>query len=275
MKIKLGTVAPIGFDDFPPKEWLSCMRKLGCEVVQAYRNQKAQIPVQKMREVLALGEMPCDSLHGVFGEEFDPSSPDKRARRFAVDIFKAEGDLVLMLGGSLVVVHCSTIRHEGVSEEERNKRISQLKKSIVELGEFGKEIGVTYAFENLPGYHPVGSDITELVAILEELGAPSTGMCFDSGHANMVGNPVEAVGQTADQMIYMHFSDNSSEGDEHLMPTYGSIDTDALAKAICDINYNGTMMLEVFYSADELKKMIDEGCAERLAKVISIANGQM
>lgn len=272
--VKLGTIAAIGFDDFDPPEWLGCYRRLGCQVVQAYRNQERSISVEQMRDAIASGGMPCDSLHGVFGEQFDPSAPDEQARRFAVDTYKREADVCLALGGNLVVVHCSTIRREGVPPEERLLRVEQLKKSVAELGAFGAGAGIEYAFENLPDYHVIGADITELVGILADAGAPNTGMCFDSGHANMVGDPVAAVTAADGAMIYAHISDNSGAGDDHDMITYGTIDAEAMARAMHSIGYDGTFMLEVFYSADRLRQLIDEGAAERLAKLIRLANGQ-
>ena len=69
-------------------------------------------------------------------------------------------------------------------------------KSISELGQFGLSMGVDYTFENLPGYHAICSDVAELAELLNQTAAPNTGMCFDTGHANMVGDPAEAVGKT-------------------------------------------------------------------------------
>jgi sugar phosphate isomerase/epimerase len=274
MAIELGTVAPIGFDDFPARQWLSCLRRLGCTRVQAYRNQSASVSLEQMRRYIAAGGMPCDSLHGVFGEQYDPSAPQESARHAAVEAFRREGELALELGGPLVVVHCSTVRREGVSAEERRRRVEQLRKSIDELGRFGETLGVRYAFENLPGYHPVGSDVAELAAILEDLAAPNTGLCFDTGHANMVGDAAEALRQTRGQLIYVHFCDNSGRADEHEMPTYGTLDSDALAAALHDVGYSGTAMLEVFHSVEQLEELIADGCADRLARILRIANGR-
>ena len=274
MAIELGTVAAIGFDDFPPAQWLGCFRQLGCTAVQAYRNPAAGVTVEQMTDAVAAGGMRCDSLHGLFGEQYDPSSPDDDARRFAVDTYKAEGELALQLGVPLVVVHCSSIRREGVGPLEHALRIEQLRRSIVELSEFGAATGVQYAFENLPGYHAIGSDVAELADLLVDLAAPHTGMCFDTGHANMVGDPVEAVRKTRGQLIYVHYSDNSGEGDDHEMPTYGTIDSDAMAAALHETSYAGTMMLEVFYPVEKLQRLIDDGCGERLARLLAIANGQ-
>ena len=271
--IRLGTVAAVGFDDFDPPEWLGCWRRLGCQVVQAYRNQQADLSVRQIQDAVAAGGMPCDSLHGVFGEEYDPSCPDEAGRNFAVETYKREAELCTALGGHLVVVHCSTIRREGISPAEHRLRIAQLRESIVELGEFGAGCGIQYAFENLPGYHAIGSDVAELAGVLAEVDAPNTGMCYDSGHANMVGDPVAAARAVGGQMIYAHISDNSGRADEHELITCGTIDAAALAAALREIGYRGTFMLEVFYKADRLRRLIDEGAAERLARLLRIANG--
>ncbi len=272
---QLGTVAAIGFNDFADPAWLACFRQLGCTVVQAYRNQELPISIQQMKDYIAAGSMPCDSLHGVFGEQYDPSAPDEAARRRAVDTFKAEGELALNLGGKLVVIHCSTIRYEGVSPEERAIRIAQFKKSVAELGVFGQSIGAQYAFENLPSYHAIGSDVGELACILKETNAPNTGLCFDTGHALMVGDPALAIRQTRGQIIYVHLSDNSGLADEHEMPTCGAMDSEAVASELFAMRFQGTLMLEVFYPVDHLKHLIDDGLADRLANIVAIAAGKI
>ncbi len=272
--IRLGTVAAIGFGDFEPAQWLGCWRKLGCEVVQVYRNQVGDVSIEQMVDAIAAGGMPCDSLHGVFGEEYDPSSPDEQARIAAVDAYKREAEVCGAIGGKLVVVHCATIRRGGILQAEHDARFEQLGKSIAELGAFGAGCGIAYAFENLPAYHAIGSDVGELADVLTEVAAPNTGMCFDSGHANMVGDAAAAVGETGGQMIYAHISDNSGDGDEHELITRGTIDADALAAALYRVRYEGTFMMEVFYDADRIRELIDAGVGEDLARIIRIANGQ-
>lgn len=274
MAIQLGTVAPLGFGDFPPGPWLECFRQLGCTVVQAYRNPQANLSVSQMRDALAQGQMPCDSLHGIFGEEFDPSCPDESVRRTAMETYKAEGELAMALGGSIVVVHCSTIRRDGVPATERALRVRQLRKSIVDLGRWGQSAGVTYAFENLPSYHVIGADVAELAGMLSELAAPATGLCFDTGHANMVGDPLAAMAQAGDSLIYVHLSDNTGGADDHLMPTCGTLDIDAIARQLHAMHYDGTIMLEVFYKIEQLRPLMDAGLGAKLARMIDIANGK-
>jgi sugar phosphate isomerase/epimerase len=271
--ITLGTIAAIGFADFDPPQWLALYRRLGCRVVQAYRTQEREVSLAEMRDALAAGEMPCDSLHGVFGEQYDPSTPDETQRRWAVDAYRREGELVRQLGGNIVVVHCSTIRREGVPPEERVLRVEQFRRSIAELGAFGQTCGVTYVFENMPAYHAIGADLAELSRIVESAGAPNTGLCFDSGHANMVGDPCAALASAAN-VLYAHINDNDGVADSHDMITCGRIDAPRLARTFRQVGYRGTFMLEVFYRAERLAELLDQGLAERLANLLAIANGE-
>ena len=274
MPAVLGTIAPIGFDDFADPAWMRAMAALGCRVAQAYRRQDAGITPEAMQAYLAAGGLPCDSLHGVYGEAFDPSCPDEAARLAAVETYRSEGRLVRRLGGDLVVVHCSTIRRDGIDAAERAVRMAQLTRSIADLGAFGRETGVRYAFENLPAYHPLGSDVAELAALLRSTAAPNTGMCFDTGHAHMVGDVAKALRAAGDQVIYIHLSDNAASADEHKLPTEGTIPLDALADAIADIGYAGTIMLEVFHGLDRLRQAIDDGLGDRLARFVDRCAGQ-
>lgn len=272
MAVRLGTVAPIGFDTIPVTSWLEHMRELGCEVVQVYRNAQADVSLRQMRDVVAQSHMPCDSLHAIFGEQYDPSNPGESARQFAVDTYKREGDLCLELGGNLVVVHCSTIAADPPTDDQRSARVRQLRQSAIELGEHGSAVGVIYAFENLPAFHIIGSDMPELVDIVSP-GGSHAGICFDTGHANMSGEAGAMLAQTRSLLRYVHLNDNHGTDDDHLMPFEGTLDVEAISRCLCEIGYDGTLMLEVFYDVPRLQRLIETGFSARLARLIDIANG--
>jgi sugar phosphate isomerase/epimerase len=272
--VVLGTVAPIGYEEFASPEWLASLRRLGCSVVQAYRNQAVPVTTRQMVEHILAGGMPCDSLHGVYGGRLDPSSPNEDDRQYTVRALKREGTLVRELGGSLVVVHCSPLMHEpvAVSAEEYAARDGQLRKSIAELGPFGATVGVWYAFENLPGYHPMGSDVGRLAEMLRQVGAPHTGMCFDTGHANMTGDVILAIAAAREQILYVHLCDNDGLADQHLMPGRGTLEMDDVAAGLRAAGYSGTVMLEVFQPADAMAEFVRDGYADRFARFLRIAN---
>ena len=272
-KINLGTVAPIGFDEFPPGQWLARLRRLGCTVVQAYRRQDAGVTVGQMKDYLAAGSLPCDSIHGLFGPPYDPSSTNEAVRQFAVEAYCGEGRLVLELGGSLVVVHCSPRRDPPASPGQYRMQLDCLRRSVAELGAYGERIGVTYAFENLPPYHGVGRDAAELARLLADLAAPHTAMCLDTGHALLSGDAPAAIRAAGRQIAYVHFSDNSGLADEHEMPMRGKLDCDAVADALAAVGYSGTLMLEVFRPIAALDEMIAADYAARLAQIVARASG--
>ncbi len=283
MRPSLGTVAPVGFADFADPAWLGCMKRLGCSSVQVYRNRIGRggdparpVTTREMLDYVAAGGMPCDSLHGLYGNDLDPSHPNEAARRFAVDTFKSEGDLALELGGPLVVVHCSGIVPEGytVSAEEQDLRRRQLRKSAEELSEFGRRQGVRYAMENLPPYHFVGSDVAGLAQLLAELDSPNVGMCFDVAHANLAGDPIQAIRAGVAETIYVHICDNHGKSDDHLMPFLGRIDWRGFAQAMQAGRYTGVLMLEVFPSLAELRRLLDEGIKDKLDNLLRETHGE-
>lgn len=273
MAIQLGTVAPIGFDDFPRGEWLGRLGQLGCTVVQAYRRQDGSVTVSQMKDYIAAGGLPCDSMHGLFGPQYDPSSTDETVRQFAVETYRSEGRLVLELGGSLVVVHCSPKQEAPLSTDEHRVRLDRLRCSVAELGAYGEKIGVTYAFENLPPAYCPGNDPAELAGLLDDVAAPHTAMCFDTGHALMTGDPAGAIAAAGRQIAYVHFSDNDGLADQHKMPTRGKLDCDGIADALAGADYAGTLMLEVFRPVEVLDEMIAANLAGRLAEIVARASG--
>jgi sugar phosphate isomerase/epimerase len=249
--------------------------------VQAYRNRSGNdtahdgpVSLQQMRDAIAASGLPCDSLHGLYGNDLDPSTLDEMARRHAVEVFKQEGDLALSLGGPLVVVHCAGILVNPAGRDERQQRLDQLRRSIEELGAYGQANNIRYAFENLPPYHAIGDRVDELVDLLAGADSSSVGMCFDVAHANLAGDPIAAAGRAGESMIYCHACDNHGRKDDHLMPFLGQIDWMAFAETLRQARYDGVIMLEIFHSLDELKQLIDEGIVEKLNAFLLAAGGR-
>lgn len=274
MPLELGTTAAIGFDDLPPEQLLPLYRQLGCTSVQIHRNTQREVALDELRRALQIGGLPCDSLHGIFGGGCDPSASDEDCRRAAVATYQSEGRLCCELGGRLVVVHPSALCPEGLSPAQRDERWAQLARSVQELGEFGRQIGVRYAFENLPAGYAVGTSVSELGGFLVKLGVPFTGLCLDTGHAHLTDTPAgnaAAVAAAATQLAYVHFNDNDGLADTHDMPTTGSLDCPAVMRSLSQARYQGIVMLEVFYQPEALRQLIDQGLAARLAALLRLA----
>ena len=101
----LSTVAAFGFGDFDPPQMLELYRRLGCTSCQFYRNEANPPAVADVRRITADAGLAVDSIHGVFGEAYDPSSLDESHRRQTVEVYRREAELAAELGGPMVVVH--------------------------------------------------------------------------------------------------------------------------------------------------------------------------
>ncbi|MFW6289247.1 MAG: PAS domain S-box protein, partial [Spirochaetota bacterium] len=134
-------------------------------------------------------------------------------------------ELARRLGGPMVVVHPAPAAPEGhtITPDQRRERLDPLRQSLVELAELGEQLGVVYLVENLPGHYWVGNDPVKLAELLREVGSPWVRMCFDTGHARVVGPVPGMLAHCRDVISYLHVHDNDGRRDNHLMPGDGSI----------------------------------------------------
>ncbi len=130
---------------------------------------------------------------------------------------------------------------------------------------FAKECGVIIATENMWDWNSEKDEACFAAcatpeSFLEHLDAVDDEYfvsCVDIGHAEMKG-----LGTTAPDMIRkigsrvraLHVCDNDRWHDMHIVPFAGSIDFDAVAKALADIEYCGDITLEANHALDGYTK---------------------
>ena len=110
-----------------------------------------------------------------------------------------------------------------------------------------EKYGVKVAIENINFHDGVGfaSDPKTIAKLHDELSNEAFTVCFDVGHVNMVGiDPGEAIRMLGKRIGCLHVHDNDGVHDTHTIPYYGTIDWDAVAKSLADIDYNGTLNYE-------------------------------
>ena len=76
------------------------------------------------------------------------------------------------------------------------------------------------------------------------------GICIDTGHRNLCGDPVDALRIAGSHLITLHIQDNHGEQDEHLLPDLGQIDWTGVSQALKDIDYQGVFMYELIRPED-------------------------
>ncbi|MHC4995888.1 MAG: sugar phosphate isomerase/epimerase family protein [Planctomycetota bacterium] len=240
-------------------------RRAGCTVGQYYRNPNDRPALSDVKSICGDAGLAIDSIHGVFGDAYDPSSPDENTRRFAMDTYRDEAAVALELGGPMVVVHPSPLLAQPPEDPgEVAAHVSPLRQSMEDLARMGEELGVVYLIENLPPNCWIGSDSQALAEMARAIESPHLRLCFDVGHAFINGSIGPQLAGCADLIDYLHIHDNNGQDDSHLMPGDGHIDWRAVGAGIARHGLKSPMMLEVFYLNDRLEDELDSGLRQRL-----------
>jgi len=269
---------------------------LGCTACQYYRKiadpmdaggRRASINVAAARHTAAEAGMAFDSIHGVFGDTIDPTSPDAAHRAACLDVYEDEGRLAVELAGpgAMVVVHPAAINPGRREVEptaaawEGRERLARLMDVAGGLARRGERVGAVYLVENLPFSCAGGHDPAALGEVVRRVGSPAVRMCFDMGHAHItVGTPAcpgagtvaEAFTQCADVVGYLHVHDNDGAADSHMAPGEGGINWEEWAKALRMSGCGATRMLELFHAPEELEARAAAGLAKSLRRWLGV-----
>ncbi|MDD4890068.1 MAG: sugar phosphate isomerase/epimerase [Phycisphaerae bacterium] len=263
--MQFSVISAFGFEDPDPGATLAAWAGLaGVGIAQAYRNPGAALQPEQMRTVASRAGVIFDSLHGVFGPEYDLSSPDESVRNRTMDAYCGEADFARKLGASIVVVHPSPQTADACDDRWRSTRLRQCSRSLDELSEVGDACGLKFLIENMPPGHPVGSDPAELARLVRNTRCGGLGICFDVAHAFLGGDARAGLAECGSLLQYVHASDNSGETDEHRLPFDGRIDWAGVGRGLAGIGYDGPFMLEVFLPAGEVCRQVTAEWVGRL-----------
>jgi len=106
---------------------------------------------------------------------------------------------------------------------------------------------IILAFENLNADDEM-TEITELVELVKAFNSPSVGICYDTGHAHLRGHDLALdIHVMGSYLVATHIADNKGKEDEHLLPFYGTIDWDAVVRALVEIKYAGDLTYECMF----------------------------
>jgi sugar phosphate isomerase/epimerase len=140
--------------------------------------------------------------------------------------------------------------------------IAQNRRTIEELLETSRQVGVGLMLENLPGEFNTPEQLADLLDPL-----PEVGLHLDIGHANLQ-TPANTTGallaRYGPRLRHVHLHDNKGgAADLHLPLGAGTIDVARHVRELKQAGYDGTITLEVFspdrqflaYSAEVLRRL--------------------
>jgi len=126
---------------------------------------------------------------------------------------------------------------------ERPALLARLAKALRPVADYAGEVGVRLALEPLNRYETSVVNTTEqALEVVAAVDSPALGVLLDTYHMNIEEkHPAEAIRLAGAHLLHVHASasDRGAPGADHL-------DWLALALALADVGYDGTLCIEAF-----------------------------
>jgi sugar phosphate isomerase/epimerase len=213
------------FERLAPRTGLVEIDSFGLHTVLSPRNR---------RDALASGLRL--TVHGPYGFDIQPGSPDEGVRAQAVAQHRRHVEAAAELGALLYVVHPDYIEPPGPRDPVV---VSALQRTIADLAELQRATGLPIVLENMPG---VGASHFAAPGDLE-LG--ELGLALDCGHAAISGTLDAFLAAPRARLAHVHLHDNGgpTDADDSHSPLGEGI-VDAAAVLACARAAGATVILE-------------------------------
>ncbi|MFH1957580.1 MAG: sugar phosphate isomerase/epimerase [bacterium] len=188
------------------------------------------------------------SINAPFSGLLDISSIDEMQRNIAVNEIKKAVNICEFFETEHLIIHPCVKVFPVTDIEFIRKKTARIKKSMEQICENALLHRVKVSCEN-PAPHLLGGWAADLLEIIGDFPKDVVGVCLDTGHANMIGNPSEFLRDISGRLFTLHVSDNDGSYSAHLPPGQGKIDWDEFAAALMDSDFNGIFMLEILGSS--------------------------
>ncbi len=183
------------------------------------------------------------------GDLIDPASADEVVRTAELSVKAAE-----TLGVPRLNLHTAELV-DGKAARPRQRATGEMwltaQRALERIGELGAAAGVTFCVENLntvvdhPGVPLARAKDT--LALIEGVGHPNVKMMLDLYHAQIgEGNLIELIRRCGDAIGEIQVADVPGRCE----PGTGEIHYPAIANALRDIGFTGTVGLEAWASGD-------------------------
>jgi sugar phosphate isomerase/epimerase len=189
-----------------------------------YANRKAH--VREIAEWFRGSGVPLHSVHAPLYSDYEwgrtgsppvnVASTDRAARVEAMDEIKRALEIAEQIPFRFLIQHLGT-PNEGFDD----KKFEAAMTSIEHLRAFAKPLGVRILLENIPNELSTPDKLQEMIQTAH---FDDVGICFDFGHAHMMGSVGEAFDTLRRLVCSTHIHDNDKGRDAHLWPGNGTID---------------------------------------------------
>lgn len=190
------------------------------------------------------------SIHAPFAPHLDLSSPDAGIRERGISACRKSVRLLSQLGGSVLLLHGSSILN---TPDDIHERIKLSAESIRLVADYCSDFGINVAVEILVRPN-LGETDTEILEMLEIADRPNIGFCIDVNHVFPSDRLIKTVHSLGDKIISLHISDYDGVIERHWLPGKGIICWQELVSALKSVNYAGPFLYEVRLDGSGVKE---------------------
>ena len=215
--------------------------------------------IAKIVASLKENHIQASSICALFTQERDLISSTKTIRENTVKYIKDCVDFAVAIGARFISVQVTAnmkIRPEADKATELKWAVAGLK----EAGQYALEKGIKLTLEAWNRYETYFVNrMEQSLEIVNMVNLPSVGCMADTYHMNIEeDNIADAIRLTGKKLFYVHVADSNRKA-----PGRGHIDFKAFAQALRDIDYNGTLSMELLpAAADPFMVLEGEGSPE-------------
>jgi sugar phosphate isomerase/epimerase len=146
------------------------------------------------------------------------------------------------------------IQHLGVGNESfSDQKFEDAMTSVEHLRAFAKPLGVRILLENIPNELSTPDKLMEFIQFAR---FDDVGVCFDVGHAHIMGDVAQAFETLKNRIRSTHIHDNAKDRDSHLWPGNGSIDWKQAMELLRSAPHTPPLLLEI--EADEKVNQVEK-----------------
>ena len=182
--------------------------------------------IEQIRNWLGEYGLQLLDLHGSAGNEKGWASPQEYQRLAGVELVRNRIEMTAYLSADVVIMHVPADPQSGA-----------VRRSLDEIEPLCRERNVRIAIEN--------GHFEAIRKLLSEYGPEYVGLCYDSGHGNMVAEGLGCLESLKDRLISVHLHDNDGASDQHKILFSGTVDWKRLARIIAGSSYAKCASMEV------------------------------
>ena len=175
------------------------------------------------------------------GLDINMASPYPEMRAMTVELYKRTIDVALELNCKMLLV--APGKRHPLLPPDFSYIYALAKDSVLRLLDYASKTDIVLGIETLPSlFLDKAGDLKKFV---DDINSEQVKICFDAANVFMQEDPAQAIRVVKEDLCLVHVSDTKKTKWEHNVIGTGEVDFVSLGKALKDIGYVGSVVLEV------------------------------